>query len=32
MSEFDTLHAALRTDIEILRTDIERRFAHLESK
>ena len=24
MSEFDTLHAAIRTDIDTLRTDIER--------
>ena len=32
MSDFDTLHAALRTDIETLRTDIERRFTQLESK
>jgi hypothetical protein len=32
MNDFDTLHAALRADIETLRTDIERRFTQLESK
>ena len=32
MSEFDTLHAAIRTDIDTLRTDIERLESKIDQK